>query len=258
MAKLHELLAAERTRTASWNQMFADTLDKFKKADHFFSGLTRRLRMLSDSDANDAIAAAERQDKPVITTVQETLKDALEVFVKAENLQFQKNRAKQIATGTILWREKVWMSELPMDELLGLESRLGRLKELWLAIPTQDATRVWKATPEVGPGIYESEPEETTKTDKQVVPVILYEKSAEHPAQVQAIGKDVTVGRFSTTRRTGAVTALQKFEALKRLDEILVEIKSARQRANQSEAPAPWEDLGQKLVDLLLEPLLKS
>lgn len=255
MAKLHELLAAERTRTTSWNQMYADTADKFKKPDHYFNGVTRRLQMFTDDPSNESVQLMERVDKPVITTVIETLRDALEVFAKAEDLQYEKNKAKQIATGTVLWRGEEWATDLPMDELLGLESRIGRLKELWLTIPTQDATRTWKLAPDTGMGIYEAPAETTTKTEKKVVPVVLHEVTKEHPAQVQAIGKDEPVGAFTTTKRTGTATAQQKFEALQQIDELLVEIKAARQRANQTEAPRA--QLGKKLAALLLEPFEK-
>lgn len=255
MAKLHELLAAQNTRNASWNQMFADTLDKFNKADHYFNGMTRRLAMQKDDPSNESVQNAERIDKPVITTVLETLKDALAVFAKAEDVQFLKNRAKQMATATITLRGNVWATDVPMDELLGLESRLQKMRELWLKIPTQDATRSWKPSPDAGVGIYESAPEVTTKTSKEVVPVVLQPESKEHPAQVTPISKDMTVGAFTTTRRTGAATAQQKFEALGQIDELLVEIKSARQRANQTEAPEG--DLGNKVVAFLLEPFEK-
>jgi hypothetical protein len=154
-----------------------------------------------------------------------------------------------------MWRGEVLLPELPMDELLGLESRLGKLRELWASIPTQDATRTWRPLPDAGMGIYEAPPETTTKTEKKVVPVVLHEVTKEHPAQVQAIGKDETVGAFTTTLRTGAATAQQKFEALKQIDTLLVEIKAARQRANQTEAPDG--ELGKKLAALLLEPFEK-
>lgn len=252
MAKLHELLAAEKTRTGSWNAMHADTLSKFKKSAHFFDGHSRRLQMLDDSPANKTIEAGQLEDKPVITTVFETLKDALLVFAKAEDLQFQKNLTKHKATATVMWQGKPFLQDVPIDQLLGLESRITKLRELWESIPTQDATRTWTANPDMGTGVYEATLEETEKTEKQAVPITLAQATKEHPAQVQLISKDVTVGRFSTRRRTGAATAQQKYDALKQIDDLLVEIKSARQRANETSV----EDgrLGQKVAELLLEP----
>ena len=256
MAKLHELLAAQKTRSGSWNQLYLDTMKKFKDPTHYFEGHTRRLQMLGDENTNEAIQAAAREDKPVITTVYETLKDALEVFAKAEDLEAQKNQTKHHATGTVLWKGQALFTEVPIDELLGLESRLTRLKELWTAIPTQDATRTWHPAPDSGTGQYEADPEETTKTEKTVVPIVLHAPTPEHPAQVHPINKDVTVGRFIMKRRTGAATAQQKFEALKQIDDLLVEIKAARQRAN--ETPVVEKHLGETLADLLLEPFKQN
>lgn len=252
MAKLHELLPAEKTRTASWNQMWADTLAKFKKSAHYFDGHSRRLQMLIDSPANKVIEAGQLEDKPVITTVYETLKDALEVFATSEDLQFQKNLTKHRAVATVMWNGAPFLTDIPIDQMLGLESRVTKLRELWESIPTQDATRTWTANPDIGTGVYEAPVEETEKTDKQAVAVELSPPTKEHPAQVQLISKDVTVGKFTMRRRTGAATAQQKYEALKQIDDLLVEIKSARQRANETVV----EDghLGRKLAQLLLEP----
>lgn len=252
MAKLHELLAAEKTRTASWNQMHADTLGKFKKSAHFFDGHSRRLQMLIDSPANKAIEAGQLEDKPVITTVYETLKDALEVFAKAEDLQFQKNLTKHRASATVMWDGAPFLTDMPIDQLLGLESRITKLRELWESIPTQDATRTWTPNPDMGTGVYEAPLEETEKTEKQPVAIELSPATKEHPANAQLISKDVVVGRFSTRRRTGAATAQQKYEALKQIDDFLVEIKAARQRAN--ETPVQEGHLGRKVAQLLLEP----
>lgn len=257
MTKLHEVLAVLKTRTGSWNQLYLDTMKKFKDPAHYFEGHTRRLKMIEENDGNAALQAAAREDKPVITTVHETLIDALEIFAKAEDLEAQKNWTKHQAVGTVMFRGKLMLTDVPIDELLGVESRLTKLKELWNVIPTQDATRTWRPVPNAGTGIYESDEEETTKTEKTVVPILLHGPTAEHPAQVHPINKDVTVGKFIMKRRTGAATAQQKFEALKRIEDVLVEIKMARQRANEAPVVQP-QPVGQILVDLLLEPFKQN
>jgi len=257
MAKLHELLAAQKTRSGSWNALYLDTMKKFKDPAHYFEGHTRRLEMLEDNPANNATALAAREDKPVITTVYETLKDALEVFVKAEDLEAQKNYTKHQAVGTVTFRGKAVLTDLPIDELLGLESRLTKIMELWKAIPTQDATRTWRPAPDAGTGYYETDEEVTTKTEKTVVPIILHPETENHAAQVHPINKDVTVGKFIMKRRTGAATAQQQFEALKRIDDVLTEIKAARQRANETPVVVR-EPVGQIVVELLLEPFKQN
>lgn len=253
MAKLHELLAAEKTPTGAWNQLFEDTLKKFKNPTHFFDGHSKSLQMIEDSPANKAIEDQAREEKPVTTTVYDTLEYALDIFGKAEDLQYQKNATNRRATGTVMWRGAPLLADLPVDELLGLEARITRLRQLISEAPTLDATKHWKPATSIGAHVFALEfPEETTKTEKQVIPVVLKEATKEHPAQVQAVQKDMVVGKFTTIKRSGAATALQKAEAIKRIDELLVEIKQARMRANETEAEKG--SIAKVLTNLILEP----
>lgn len=239
MTKLHELLAAEKTPNGAWNQVFDETLKKFKNQGHFYDGHSKSLKMIEDSAANKDIEAQAREEKPVTTTVYDTLEYALDVFGKAEDLQFQKNSTNARARGTVKWRGKPLLENLPVDQLLGLEARLAKLRQLYDAIPTLDATKHWTKAEQLGTAVWQTQfPEETTKTDKQIVPVVLSPATDKHAAQVQAVPKDIVVGRFTTIKRSGAATALQKAEAIKRIDELLIEVKQARMRANETDAEA--------------------
>lgn len=254
MAKLHELLAAEKTPTGAWNQLFEETIKKFKNPDQYFHGHSKSLKMIEDSPANAAVEAQAREEKPVTTTVFDTLEYALELFAKAEDLQFQKNATNARARGTVMWRGNPLLVDMPVDELLGLEARLGRIRQLFGDIPTQDASKHWKPAENIGDYVYEVvHPEDTTKTEKLVVPVVMSPATDKHPAQVQAVGKDIVVGKFTTVRRTGTATAQQKAEAIKQIDELIVEVKQARMRANETEVEVGH--VGGVIVGLLLQPL---
>jgi hypothetical protein len=257
MAKLHELLAAEKTPTGAWNQLYEDTLKKFKNVSHFFDGHSKSLSMIEDSPANQNIEDMAREEKPVTTTVFDTLEYALQIFGRAEDLQFQKNATNRVATGTVMWRGKELLAGLPVDELMGLEARITKLRALYAEIPTLDATKHWELAAAVGAHIYVTKyAEETTKTEKQVVPVVMSPATEKHPAQVQAIQRDAVVGKFTTVKRSGAATSSQKAEALKLIDELLVEVKQARTRANDTEVVKG--SVAAILVPLLLEPLKQS
>lgn len=254
MSKLHELLAAEKTPTGAWNQLYEDTLKKFKNPSHYFDGHSKSLSMIEESQANKAIEDQAREEKPVATTVFDTLEYALDIFARAEDLQFQKNATNRKATGTVLWRGSPLLADVPVDELLGLEARLTKLRQLYAEIPTLDATKHWKKDDQVGRHVWVTVfPEETTKTEKQLIPVLMHAATKEHPAQVTPVPRDAVVGKFTTTKRSGAATALQKAEALKRIDELLVEIKQARMRAN--ETTVETGRISDTLLPLLLEPL---
>lgn len=256
MPKLHEVLAAEKTRMAAWNAVMEETRKKFADR-HYFEGHVKTLRMIEESEGNKAIEDQARESKPVITTVYETLEYLLDLYSTAEDLQYDKNDTNRHAVGTVMWEGQPLFTDLPVDELLGLENRLGKLRELFLVIPTVDASRQWQRSSSSGThGWVALPPEDTTKTEKQVIPVVLHEGTKEHPPQVQAIHKDVVVGRFTTVRYSGSATALQKAEGIKRIDALLVEVKQARMRANETEVH--HRNLAETLVRLLLEPFLLS
>jgi hypothetical protein len=254
MTKLHELLAAEKTPTAAWNTLREETIKKFKNASHFFQGHSKSLAMIDDTPANKAEEDKAREDKPVPTTVWETLDYALKIFAKAEDLQFQKNATNRIAAATVMWAGKPLLEDLPVDELLGLEARLGKLREVVEAIPTLDATKHWRLAPNIGAHVWElPAAEKTTKTEKVVVPIEMSPATAQHPAQVQAIQKDNVVGVFALMRRSGEATAVQKSDMIVRIDELLVEIKQARMRANETVAVSG--KVGDAIIGLIMEPL---
>lgn len=254
MAKLHELLAAEKTPTGAWNQLYEDTLKKFKNQQHFFDGHSKSLAMINDTPENKNIEAQAREEKPVTTTVYETLEYALDIFAKSEDLQYQKNATNRMATGTVMWKGSPLLANMPVDELLGLEARLTRLRQLFAEIPTLDATKHWQLDVDTGEYVWVTKfPEETTKTEKVIVPVIMAQATDKHPAQVQAVSKDVVVGKFTTIKRSGAATALQKADIIKTVDDLIIEVKQARMRANETEAVT--DKVADKIVAVLMETL---
>lgn len=256
MTKLHELLAAEKTPTAAWNTLREETIKKFKNADHFFSGHDKSLSMIVDSPENKAEEDKARESKPVPTTVHDTLEYALGIFAKSEDLQFQKNATNRMATGDVMWKGEVLLAGLPVDELLGLEARLANIKTVIEAAPTLDATKHWVQALDLGNHVWRlREAEKTTKTEKIVVPVVMAPATDKHPAQVQAVSRDSVIGTFSTMKRSGACTAVEKSDALARIDELIVEVKQARMRANETEAVRAT--IASTIVKLIMEPFNK-
>jgi hypothetical protein len=244
MAKLHELLAAEKTPVGAWNQICEETMKKFKNVSHYFE----------EGEANKATEDQAKEEKPVTTTVCETLEYAFDIFADAEKLLCQKNKTNQLAVGTVMIDGQPFLENLPVDELLGLEARLTRIRVLTQEMPTLDATKAWVKAPLIGDYIWVTEhPEENTKTEKQIFPVLMSPATEHHPAQVQAATRDVVVGKFTLRKRSGAATTQQKAAFLRNLDALIVEIKRARMRANETQVAE--DNTARKLVAYLLAPL---
>lgn len=253
MTKLHELLAVEKTRTAASNKLLQETMQKFGKAE-MFSGYEKTLKMIEDSPQNAALEAAAAESRELPTTVAETLVYALQSYAQAEDVLFQKNCTNMNAVADIEFRGSTLVPNVPVDELLGLESRLESIRRVLEAMPTLAASTVWVRDPMSGrDGAWVAEAvDKTIKTEKTTVPVVLYEATDKHPAQVKEVSTDKTVGTFSVRRSSGAATSAQKAEALTILDELLVSVKQARMRANSVEIVD--RKIGQTIVDLILTP----
>lgn len=249
MPKLHELLAAENTVASTWNTLFDDTAKKLPN-DHYFVGQTKTLQMLESSAANEAIQDQARDHKELPTTVLATLEYALAAYGRLEDLQIQKNCTNAQATANLEFRGQVLFTNLPVDQLLGLESRLAKIRTLFAAIPTLDAGKRWAFDPNTKSWVADAEHQ--TKTEKIMVPVVLAEATDKHPAQVKEATRDNVVGKFTTIKRSGAATAVQKAEAMQLIDELLVEVKKARMRANSTDVVAAR--ISDKLIPLLLSP----
>lgn len=236
MGKLHELLATEKTLVTAANKLLAETSEKFGK-DAYFKGYVKSLKMLADSPENAELERAGSEIRALPTTVKDTLDYALDYWARTEDALYQKNVSNTEAKSAIEFRGRVVAEDVPVDELMGLEVRLEALRKILERMPTLDASKEWRPDPQKGEGVWvTATPDVTTKTEKRMVPVVLYEATKEHPAQVREVARDDIVGTFTTVHYSGAATSAQKAKALETVDELLTEVKKARVRANSVEA----------------------
>lgn len=253
MGMLHELLAVERTKSGAATQVLTETNHKFGKFE-FFQGGIKTLRMIEDTPQSQAIEDAAREVRTLPTTVHETLEYALRLWASAEDVIFQKNLSNQRAIADLMFRGTKIASDVPVDELMGLESRLEQIRRTMSIMPTLNAAVSWNADHESGrKGSWVvAEPEIKTKTEKVTTPVVLYPANDKHPAQVEKVTVDKTVGTFTLIQQCGAATSAQKAEVLTVLDDLISEVKQARMRANRVEAAT--DKIGQTLVNLIMAP----
>lgn len=253
MTKLHEILAVERTKIAASNKLMEDAANKFKK-DQFFLGFVKSLKMIQDSAENTALEESSRENKELNTTVPETLAYMFKYWNEAEDIIFTKNKTNQLAIANLEYKGSVLVENVPVDQLLGLEVRLENLRKVLELIPTHDASKEWILLDSGRLGEYASATIETTsKTEKTMTPVVLYEATEHHPAQIERVTVDKIVGTFSRKVTSGAATSKQKAALLTTIDELIVESKKARMRANSIDA-SPVK-IGNILTDLLMDCL---
>lgn len=256
MTKLHEILAAEKTVKDQNKVLLDTTITKFKKSDSYFRGHTKTLKMIADTDENRAIEEAAREDKPVITNVYETLDYVFSFWARNEDFQAQKNEANTRAVSHLEFRGQRLLENIPVDELLGLLDRLGNLRSLLLEAPTLDSSRTW----EQGAVKYtwRSTSEDVgTKTEKRLTPVVLSPATDKHPAQIEKVINDVVIGKTTTRKSSGELTAQQKADLLAAIDELISEGSKARSRCNEIEVDKSIQ-VGTVITGVLRNALLAS
>lgn len=253
MTKLHEILAVEKSTTNQASTLIEDAKNKFKKASDYFTGYIKSLKLINDSPEKDAIEAAALDTKALPTTVQETLEYVMKFWIKSEDIKLQKSVTNQLAKGDIILSDGTTIAtNVPVDFLLGLESRLTDLRNLGHAIPTNSAATVWDASGDGRKGSWTAHtPEVTTKTDKRIEPFVKYEATDKHPAQVDLMSKDVVIGSFTTIRFSGAATSEQKALFIERLDDLINAVTQARMRANSTEVVIA--NIGTKISSFLMD-----
>lgn len=257
MPKLHEVLAVEKTLVGSWNKLYEETMSKLGSPSDYFVGHSKSLSMIDDTPANKALERQAEEHKQVTTTVPDTIEYALDLFARAEDLQYAKNATNRRAGADVMWKGQVLLKDMPVDQLLGLEARLAKLRAMYEKMPTLAGSKQWDLVPSMGAHVWQGKhPDVNTKTDKVMVPVTLAPATDKHPAQVEKVMKDLVVGTSTTIHRSGCATTNQKAAALKMIDELITEVKQARMRANQTEAVT--DKIGAALVAVLMSPFAEA
>jgi len=245
-AKLHEIIAVENELQATSSKMIEEAKTTFtKKTDHFLEH--NRVLTMFDEDRSD-----ENTDdfKALVTNVSQRLTYTWSHIIKYFDLIARKEVTNQKAKANIVIDGNILAKDVPATLLLGLESRLKKVREIYEVIPTLQPGVNWELDEARGSQIYvTTKPNETMKTEKQVHHKILYDATKEHPAQIEKWNTDVPIGRVVTTVWSGMISPADKSKLLGRVDTLIRAVKKARQRANCQEVTEL--DIGKKLFDYI-------
>jgi hypothetical protein len=227
MGKLHELLAVEGDLKAQAQRKAHRVKDLFQDGTGKFLGQISTHQPASENDEQLPAKVTN-----VATTVNEQLRELSNVFARWIDASIQKEATNQNAKALLrLDSEDI---ELPATGLLNLENKLLELRAVYRTIPTNDITTPWKYDEDNE--YFVSDPPEIRRTTKKVMGAfVAYEATDKHPAQVQTFSEDVLSGHHTITKQSGMITPREKRERLDRLETLLLDVKRARQRANDIE-----------------------
>lgn len=246
--KLHELLAVENDLDTTAKKVMNEAGVTFLKKQEHFLGYRKSLRMFEEHRKQEEEAATE--SKALVTTVDDKLDYVFQSVIKYWDAILQKEATNQTAVADLVVDGQVLVENAPATWLLGMESRLKALRQVYETIPTWAPGTDWVPAPEQGKGIYKAaEPSKADKTEKVPAHKVLVPATEHHPAQIEKWVENVRVGVFTTEKWISSWSPAQKSEAMARVDNLIRAVKRARQRANNT--PIVKKKAARMIVDYL-------
>lgn len=246
MTKLHELLAVNNSLEGQTAKCVADLKETFSKKHHLFSE-----RTVTFQPNTEGAPAVNEEQLDLQTTVPKELEWIGGFLSRLLDADHSINEANTQARADLTLEDgTVLASRLPATSLLELEKRLKWLHELLSVAPTLDPAKGFGPDPDRGIGVYRAREISRMRTSKQATPIVLYEATDKHPAQVQLINQDVPTGTIRQLEWSGMLTPAEKAAMLDRCEVLTRAVKRARSRANECPIE-PSSRIGATLLDFV-------
>lgn len=244
MTKLHAILAVEPDKKGTAEKILAETIHTLSKKQEHFSGQCRSYTPLNEEDT-DTFAP---EVKEMVTTVKDKLEYTENALVEMLDLLYQKELANTHAKADLIIDGVVLAKDVPATVLLNFEHKFKNIRNMYEAIPTLPPEDVWfKAGDKANE--YKTDPKLSYKTKKEMKAIVLYPHTDKHPAQLEKVIEDVRTGTWTTVKRSGCLSSLEKSVLLSKVDKVIQAVKVARMRANDAEVELV--KIGRQLFDFI-------
>ena len=245
MPQLHEILAVEGDLNSIAQRTIEESINTFLKKPNTYRGQVRRVTMLDPAREGENTV----EDVAITDTVKSKLGYTAGHFARYIDVVLQKEQTNQSANADLIVDGTTIATGVPATFLLGLETRLKRLRELYAAAPTLEPGLRWERDETAGDDIFMVDAKPSFKTEKNVKHKVLVEPTKEHPAQIEKWNEDTPVGRIEVTHSSGMLTVAEKSALLTRLDKLIRATKRARMHANQFSVSE--RTIGKEIYDYL-------
>jgi hypothetical protein len=224
LAKLNQIIAVVSTKKADGKTTITEFYHKLKKPE-LFTGLIRTYETLKE----DGESLPQEQK-----LIQLTVSDAINTFIEAMTPVFDttltQDTANTIAKADVVVDNIPILYDVPVTHLLFLEKQLTDLQTFISYLPILDPSQNWTYSNDSNCFVTQ----ETWKyhTKKISHPLIKYDATDKHPAQVDVVTEDINVGKWKTINQSGAIQAKTQYDYLRRVKKLIEAIKKAREDAN--------------------------
>jgi len=232
MSKLHELLAVEGDLAGTYNKILAETKVNFTKHSDRYFGQHQRIENLDENAPKESDTHKEMDD-----TVPSKLQYTAEHIIRYLDVVLEKETTNQAAKADLIVDGITIANNLPATFLLGLESKLKKIRDdVYATIPTLQPGVKWEKDPSMGDDVYKRTfSDEKWRTKKVMKNHVKAEATDKHPAQVEIYTEDEKVAKIITDTWCGMLSPAEKSSILSRCDKLIQAVKKARQQANSVE-----------------------
>jgi hypothetical protein len=246
MTQLNQVLAIEKGVKNTHTRVITDTYHRLQKGS-LWTGETRTYEPTFTADGEEP-ERRPAQESRVQATVRQAVEDIRGPLARLFDIVYEKDATNQVSKADITVDGAVLATGVPATYLLFLEKQLTDLRTLINTLPVLDPAYRWEWDQDAG--VYRSAP--TTTQSQKVVKkaLVLYPATDKHPAQTQPYDETVTVGNWTVTNFSGAMSAEDRKALDARIGRLLEVVKQAREKANQTEV-VDSDRIGATLVDYI-------
>ncbi len=226
--QLHALIAVAAATKGQAEKVATETKVTFTKKAAHFDGAQRTYRPLNDEGEN---LPPER--KPLVSTTGEKLAHFRNMTVDALDVMFRIDETNMRATADITTGD-LTIENVPSTFLMQFDKKLNEIRSVFESVPTLNPDYEWNPS-NLGAGVWETEPLEKNRTQKELEYRVMVPPTEHHPAQVEKWMSDKVIGIFKESHQSGRLTPYDKARLLARLDKLQGAVKRALSKANQEE-----------------------
>ena len=226
MPKLCQILAIKKQHATTSGEKLTALYHQLQK-DALLNGISRTYKPINDDGER-----FPSESQQVQIRVDQCLKEIVAAMTPVYDIVAVLDNANCSAKADVVVEGKVVLSGVPAVTLLFLEKQLVDLHTVFLKLPELPQTESWTYDP--NSDCYTTKPVETSKSKKITKPLVKYDATKEHPAQVDLVTEDVLTGNWTTVKFSGALPRDQKKKLVERVEALLVAVKFARETAKRT------------------------
>ncbi|MGK7889492.1 MAG: hypothetical protein AB4042_09160 [Leptolyngbyaceae cyanobacterium] len=225
--KIHQLIAILQSVKTKSSKAKAK-VGQLAQTSELFKGLSRTYE-----PRNEEGYVYPPESKPVQMQANELMAQFQVACTELFNFCAAQERSNTQARASVVVDGQVILADIPVTTLLFLEKQLAEVRTFISKLPILDIDQEWDY--DGNRGCYITAVKQTAKTKKVTKPVVLYEATKEHPAQVKEVSEDVVEGTWSLINFSGALPQDQVNAMLTRVDKLSKAVVIAREEANGTE-----------------------